>query len=90
MVTTIATDSLERSRRDPGFTFRKRDYSYLSDEQQNNQSNTYNGLTWQGNPREYTIGGVLSGKDGIDHFFTQTLSVSAVATMINDAIVNGD
>ena len=28
------------------------------------------------NPNEYTIGGVLSGKDGIDHYFISTLSVS--------------
>ena len=28
------------------------------------------------NPNEYTIGGVLSGAEGIDHFFIKTLSVS--------------
>ena len=28
------------------------------------------------NPNEYTIGGVLSGKEGIDHHFIQTLNVS--------------
>ena len=28
------------------------------------------------NPNEYTIGGVLSGSSGIDHKFTQVLSVS--------------
>ena len=30
------------------------------------------------NPNEYTIGGVLSGRDGIDHHFISTLSVSVV------------
>ena len=33
--------------------------------------------TWGGrNPTEYTIGGVLSGSEGIERHFTQTLSVS--------------
>ena len=33
--------------------------------------------TWGGrNPTEYTIGGVLSGAEGIERHFTQTLSVS--------------
>ena len=33
--------------------------------------------TWSGrNPSEYTIGGVLSGAEGIERHFTQTLSVS--------------
>ena len=31
------------------------------------------------NPNEYTIGGVLSGKDDIDHYFINTLSVSVLA-----------
>ena len=41
-----------------------------------NQTTDRLDLEWHGNPRQYTIGGVLSGVDGIDHFFTQTLSVS--------------
>ena len=33
--------------------------------------------TWSGrNPTEYTIGGVLSGSEGIERYFTQILSVS--------------
>ena len=33
--------------------------------------------TWSGrNPTEYTIGGVLSGSEGTEKYFTQTLSVS--------------
>ncbi len=32
--------------------------------------------TWAGNPREYTIGGVLSGLADIEHYFRQVLSVS--------------
>ena len=33
--------------------------------------------TWSGrNPTEYTIGGVLSGSEGIERHFTETLSVS--------------
>ena len=31
---------------------------------------------WTGNPREYTIGGVLSGLADIEHYFRQVLSVS--------------
>jgi hypothetical protein len=31
---------------------------------------------WVSNPVEYTIGGVLSGAPGIDHYFRQVLSVS--------------
>jgi len=32
--------------------------------------------SWSGNPREYTIGGVLSGAPEIEHYFKQVLSVS--------------
>ena len=33
--------------------------------------------TWSGrNPTEYTIGGVLSGSEGVERHFTQILSVS--------------
>lgn len=38
--------------------------------------NTTGAPKWEGNPKEYTIGGVLSGLEGMEHYFTQILSVS--------------
>ncbi|XP_059080362.1 glutamate [NMDA] receptor subunit 1-like isoform X1 [Tigriopus californicus] len=36
--------------------------------------NTTGAPIWEGNPTEYTIGGVLSGLEGVEHYFTQILS----------------
>ena len=47
------------------------DYSYSVQRQRN--SSFY---APKNNPNEYTIGGVLSGREGIDHHFIQTLNVS--------------
>ncbi len=55
-----------------GTSSRKTYDSYSS-----NAANTSSAAAeWKGNPIEYTIGGVLSGSEGIDHYFTQILSVS--------------
>ena len=52
-------------------------YTY-SDSSTSNSINTSSESVWKGNPDEYTIGGVLSGKSGIEHYFTRVLSVSIV------------
>ena len=52
-------------------------YTY-SDSSTANSINTSSGSVWKGNPDEYTIGGVLSGKSGVEHYFTRVLSVSTI------------
>ena len=52
-------------------------YTY-SDSSTANSINTSSGSVWKGNPDEYTIGGVLSGKSGVEHYFTRVLSVSTM------------
>ena len=52
-------------------------YTY-SDSSTSNSINTSSGSVWKGNPDEYTIGGVLSGKSGVEHYFTRVLSVSTM------------
>ena len=52
-------------------------YTY-SDSSTANSINTSSGSVWKGNPDEYTIGGVLSGKSGVEHYFTRILSVSTI------------
>ena len=43
-------------------------------------SGAANNGTWSGrNPTEYTIGGVLSGAEGIERHFTQILGVSSTS-----------
>lgn len=46
------------------------------------------GQGWTGNPREYTIGGVLSGEPGIDHYFTQILSDVEQLKLDNEVNLN--
>ena len=52
-------------------------YTY-SDSSTSNSINTSSGSVWKGNPDEYTIGAVLSGKSGVEHYFTRVLSVSSI------------
>ena len=54
-------------------------YTYSASDSSTSNSNTSSGGVWKGNPDEYTIGGVLSGKSGVEHYFTRVLSVSIIS-----------
>ena len=74
-------DVIDRDKRSPLDLSRNRDrarssdrstsYSYSSDSSKVNVTSQ-----WVANPLIYTIGGVLSGSQGVEEYFTQVLRVS--------------
>ena len=76
-------DVIDRDKRSPLDLSRNRDRARSSD---NSRSNSYSYSSdstkvnvtsqWVANPLIYTIGGVLSGSQGVEEYFTQVLRVS--------------
>ena len=71
----IGQNSRKQNSRTSSKTRSNSGYSF-SDASNTNNNSSGSGSIWTGNPEEYTIGGVLSGSSGIEHYFTQVLSVS--------------